>query len=342
MKRRSNSRRPSSKVMPPATIWSMSRPSSSRNDVPSSFVLTTIHRRTQCAPTRTGDVPSGARTRRCTSRGCGRRRRPATPGRAAVCSTRSPRGSRARTACRSWAAARRASTWSAGQNRDESGVSASSMSSSVWPSKPNSNFVSASRIPQPSACAAACRYSSRVVSRRRPNSAASFNRSVASASSMLMSWPEAAFVAGVKMGAGRRSDSRSPGGRTMPQIRPVSRYPSSPIPTDTRAPHTRSRWAPSCAPASIGRGDLPHVREPLAGTPPHPSSRSDWRSHAPTAGTRKPTAVSGLVPCQGCRWRECSRTPRCDRWRQSGANRRDRRRRGLCRCGTAADSAAMW
>ena len=39
---------------------------------------------------------------------------------------------------------------------------------------------------------------------------------------MLMSWPLCALVAGVKIGSGRRSDSRSPAGRRMPQTSPVA------------------------------------------------------------------------------------------------------------------------
>src|SRR5207247_9684548 len=37
---------------------------------------------------------------------------------------------------------------------------------------------------------------------------------------MFSSWPEAAFVAGVKIGSGRRSDSCKPEGSGMPQIFP--------------------------------------------------------------------------------------------------------------------------
>ena len=39
---------------------------------------------------------------------------------------------------------------------------------------------------------------------------------------MLMSWPLCALVAGVKIGSGSRSDSRSPAGSRMPQTSPVA------------------------------------------------------------------------------------------------------------------------
>ena len=39
---------------------------------------------------------------------------------------------------------------------------------------------------------------------------------------MFSSWPVSAFVAGVKIGGSRRSDSRSPGGSVMPQTAPVA------------------------------------------------------------------------------------------------------------------------
>ena len=52
----------------------------------------------------------------------------------------------------------------------------------------------------------------------------------ASASEMLMSWPVLALVAGVKMGAGRRSDSRRPGGSVTPQTAPVASYSFHPDP----------------------------------------------------------------------------------------------------------------
>ena len=44
------------------------------------------------------------------------------------------------------------------------------------------------------------------------------------------SWPSAAFVVGVKIGSGRRSDSTNPAGRPMPQTAPVSRYWAQPLP----------------------------------------------------------------------------------------------------------------
>ena len=45
----------------------------------------------------------------------------------------------------------------------------------------------------------------------------------AAARSMFSSWPVCAFVAGVKIGSGSRSDSTRPGGRPCPQTSPVAR-----------------------------------------------------------------------------------------------------------------------
>ncbi len=47
---------------------------------------------------------------------------------------------------------------------------------------------------------------------------------------MLMSCPLSALVAGVKIGSGSRSDSRSPEGSVTPQTRPVFRYSFQPEP----------------------------------------------------------------------------------------------------------------
>jgi hypothetical protein len=48
------------------------------------------------------------------------------------------------------------------------------------------------------------------MSARSPTSSAAASKSIAS------SWPTSAFVDGVKIGVGSRSDSRSPGGSAMP------------------------------------------------------------------------------------------------------------------------------
>ena len=47
---------------------------------------------------------------------------------------------------------------------------------------------------------------------------------------MLMSCPVSAFVAGVKIGVGSRSDSRRPDGRLTPQTEPVATYSFQPDP----------------------------------------------------------------------------------------------------------------
>jgi hypothetical protein len=44
------------------------------------------------------------------------------------------------------------------------------------------------------------------------------------------SWPFAALVAGVKIGAGSRLARSSPGGSSMPQARPLSRYSRKALP----------------------------------------------------------------------------------------------------------------
>ena len=92
---------------------------------------------------------SAARTPRRSGRACPRRRRPAAPGRARSCPSRATRSSRGRTACRTTAAAPPGAYSSAGQKRDESGVNASSASTSrPSSSTPNSSFVSARMIPR--------------------------------------------------------------------------------------------------------------------------------------------------------------------------------------------------
>ena len=45
-----------------------------------------------------------------------------------------------------------------------------------------------------------------------------------------MSWPVAALVAGVKIGSGSRSDSRSPGGSLTPHTEPFCWYSFQPEP----------------------------------------------------------------------------------------------------------------
>ena len=78
------------------------------------------------------------------------------PGPAGCGPSRASPTSRARTACRTRAAGGRAPSASAGQNRDESGVSTSSAStiSPVAGSRPNSSLVSATRIPLAAAVSA--------------------------------------------------------------------------------------------------------------------------------------------------------------------------------------------
>ena len=47
--------------------------------------------------------------------------------------------------------------------------------------------------------------------------------SAACSASMFSSWPDCAFVAGVKIGSGSSSDSRIPDGSAWPEVAPVAR-----------------------------------------------------------------------------------------------------------------------
>ena len=103
---------------------------------------------------------------------------------------------------------------SAGQNRDESGVSTSSPSTSCpAASRPNSNFVSARMMPRSAASSAATRVDAegQVAQplrglRARPPRPPPSKETFSSCS------PSSAFVAGVKIGSGSRSPSTSPAG----------------------------------------------------------------------------------------------------------------------------------
>ena len=150
----------------------------------------------------------------------------------------------------------------------------------------------------------------------------------ASGSLMFSSWPLSAFVAGVKIGSGSRSLSRSP---AAARCRTDGRSPCSPstrCPRDTRARRTRSRAASSCARASSGHAGCPRRARARRG------SRRRW-SRAPGAArgrrrsrTRTRSAASTRALCRECPTRARSRTPRCDRSRRSAACRhRPRRRR---------------
>ena len=135
----------------------------------------------------------------------------------AVLSQAGPRASRARTACRSWPGRARARTSAASQNRDESGVSASSMRSSVAGRRDRARTRTScrragsrpARHVRPRPCTA------RRAMRPRPAPASSppDHRRPSSSKSMFSSCsPCSALVAGVKIGAGSRSLSRSPAG----------------------------------------------------------------------------------------------------------------------------------
>src|SRR3569623_1156499 len=121
--------------------------------------------------------------------------------------------------------------WSAGQKRDESGVSASSIHTRLpASSSPNSNLVSAIMFPRVSAYSAADLYRARLASRTWV--ARSWPIRVAICSNVMFSScaPSAALVEGVKMGSGRRPACTSPAGSGMPQTDWLAWYSFQPEP----------------------------------------------------------------------------------------------------------------
>ena len=113
---------------------------------------------------------------------------------------------------------------SAGQNREESGVSTSSASTSSPFTRPISNLVSAITMPRSAASSAPRRYSSIDRSRARLAISAPI-RFTASSKPMFMSWsPSSALVEGVNTGSGSWLDSSSPSGIAAPCMVPPVRY----------------------------------------------------------------------------------------------------------------------
>ena len=160
---------------------------------------------------------------------------------------------------------------------------------------------------------------------------------------MLMSWP----LCGL---GGRREDrlgqpirfAQARRQRDAADARRSLRSPSSPSPTGSRAPRTRSAAA-RCVVTSIERPrSSPRPRARSAGI-----GRRVGREQvigddrAACARTRTPRSASAPCPCRGCRSRARSRTRRCDRWRRSAADRRTRRCRGLCPGDPGARSASV-
>ena len=76
-------------------------------------------------------------------------------------------------------------------------------------------------IPLSAAYSAAVRYSSIEIRSTSANRSSPTRPAACSAVSG-SSCPSAAFVVGVKIGSGSRSDSRSPSGRAIPQTSPLS------------------------------------------------------------------------------------------------------------------------
>ena len=86
-------------------------------------------------------------------------------------------------------------------------------------------------MPRPAACSAAWRYSSIEIRRSSSISGRPPMISAARSKSMFSSCsPRSALVAGVKIGSGSLSDSRSPFGNPIPQTSPLSRYSFQPEP----------------------------------------------------------------------------------------------------------------
>ena len=159
---------------------------------------------------------------RSTSRAFAPRRRSASAGPARSCSNPASRGSRARTACRSSAAEAPTRYVSAGQKREESGVSSSSITrSSPASSSPNSNLVSAMMMPRSRAYSVARAYSCSEASFTLRASSAPISFSTSAMEMFSSCEPGAAFVLGVKIGWRSRSASSRPDGSSTPDTRPA-------------------------------------------------------------------------------------------------------------------------
>jgi hypothetical protein len=111
---------------------------------------------------------------------------------------------------------------SAGQKREESGVSTSSMSTSE-PSAPcaNSNLVSAMMMPRCRACSAANSYNAIAVSRTRAASSAPTSFTACSKLMVSSCSPMAALVEGVNRVCGSLAACFNPAGSLMPEMAPV-------------------------------------------------------------------------------------------------------------------------
>jgi hypothetical protein len=104
-----------------------------------------------------------------------------------------------------------------GQNREESGVSTSSMRISSSPASPNSIFVSAMMMPAAAAIPSARLYTARLAAMIRSVSSLPMRRAISSIEMGRSCSPSGAFVEGVKMGSGSLEDSLSPAGRRIPE-----------------------------------------------------------------------------------------------------------------------------
>ncbi len=151
-----------------------------------------------------------------------------------------------------------------------------------------------------------------------------------------MSWPVSALVAGVKIGAGRRSDSRRPGRQRDPTHRAARLIFLPARPGQIAAGHAldgNRRRAPHEHRAA--REDIRVRARSRAGTGPRPSTAGGWARCRRCGRTRTRKAASGPCPCPECPSRARSRTPKSGRWPRSPVHHRPRRGPAPCPCDRA-------
>ena len=218
----------------------------------------------------------------------------AARGRAASGPSRSRRASRARTACRRRAGRGPARTGRRGQKREESGVSTSSASTmlavgvaaelelGVGQDDALALGVLGRRARRRASEGGAAPPSWRGRRRSRPRGRSRRSRRAR---------PARPWSAGVKIGSGRRSDSRSPAGRSMPQTGLAAACtPSSPSRTGSPAPRTRPGRCRASRTSSAAAARLAPARRWRPG---------GW-ARCPRCGrTRTRTGRSAPCPCPG-------------------------------------------
>ena len=138
---------------------------------------------------------------------------------------------------------------------------------------------------------------------------------------MLMSWPVSALVAGVKIGSGRRSDSRSPAGsvHAADAAGLLVFLPARARQVAARDAFDRHRLA-SGARASSARAASSAWRRAAVGERVDVERQEMVRHQiAHPLEPERRTAASAPCPCRECPSRARSRRPRCDRSRRSAA-----------------------